>query len=116
MKNFPDIALRMGPYELVSPWFVDYVSFVNYGLHLLGRHYNRFAIERKRRNRDVSPAPLQKRERQSITKMSERGEWIEAQAFARDNARGSRLPQPMNYRLRLEWNEYIPNGSASSTF
>jgi hypothetical protein len=26
----------VGPYELVSPWFVDYFSFIGYGFHCQG--------------------------------------------------------------------------------
>src|SRR5688572_10929531 len=36
MKNFTDVPLRMGPYELMSPGFVDYSSFVGDGLHCQG--------------------------------------------------------------------------------
>ena len=33
VENFPDVALRVGPYELVSPRFVYYSAFVGDGLH-----------------------------------------------------------------------------------
>src|SRR5829696_8369039 len=33
MKNFTNVALRVRPYELMPPWFVDYSSFVGDGLH-----------------------------------------------------------------------------------
>src|ERR671911_1446653 len=82
MKDFTDVPIRVSPYELMSPGFVDYSSFIGNGLHLSGRHYNRLPTERKRlRRRHCRISPAHIGERKSIPKMSERGEWIKLRSY-----------------------------------
>ena len=99
MKNFTDVPLRMGPYELMSPWFVDYSSFVGDGLHCQGATIT----DSQRSENDPTDAllnlPAHIGERQSIPKMSERGEWIKSQLFAAKIMLEVEDPLgPMNYR------------------
>jgi hypothetical protein len=80
MKNFPDIALRVGPYELVPPRFVDYFSFVGDGVHCQG-----VTITDSQGSENVCAKgidELSPAAQCANVKMSERGDWIEYQPVA----------------------------------
>jgi hypothetical protein len=90
MKNFPDIALSLGPDELMTPWFVDFRAFVANGLHRLGATITDFPLEGKTIAivsvaKQVSLA-AQVRQRQLILMMWKvpraTGEWNRLKAFA----------------------------------
>ena len=100
MKNFADVPLRVGPYELMSPGFVDYSSFVGNGLHCQGATITDSQRSENDSDGDIAKfSPAHIGERQSIPKMSERGEWINSQLFAATIILEAQDPYgPMNYR------------------
>jgi hypothetical protein len=84
VKNFSDVALRMGPYELMSPGFVDYLSVVGDRLHCQG-----VTITDSQQSENVccggingTSSRSEACKCQSIPKMPEHGEWIDWQLFA----------------------------------
>jgi hypothetical protein len=115
MKNFPDVPVRVGPYELMSPWFNDYSSFVGDGLHCQGA-----TITDSRRSENDCD--------RGTAELSLAAQTVKVNVFPRcRNAKSESNRSPLVLEVQdpenqgitglpPEWNGCIPNNSESSTF